>query len=186
MDSIFYRLSTRLSAPRMRPRSSLILGGGGCSSSSPSIARRRCVFCASRSSSRCEQMRNIRDETVSAEARYSSMSCTPAAKASSVGASPEVMRDNWAETADGVIGGRVVDRVEDSPSGWCEGLRDSSMACCEGSRREGLTSSCCDLREGCLSFCWLSGCGLALTVGIAGCRRSALRDCLSLCNLGIR
>lgn len=60
------------------------------------------------------------------------------------------------------------------------------MACCEGSRREGLTSSCCDLREGCLSFCWLSGCGLALTVGIAGCRRSALRDCLSLCNLGIR
>lgn len=93
-DSIFYRLSTRLSAPRMRPRSSLILGGGGCSSSLPSIARRRCVFCASRSSSRCEQMRNIRDETVSAEARYNSMSCTPAAKASRVGASPEVMRDN--------------------------------------------------------------------------------------------
>lgn len=94
MDSIFYRLSTRLSAPRMRPRSSLILVGGGCSSSLPSIARRRCVFCASRSSSRCAQMRNIRDETVSAEARYSSMSCTPAAKASSVGASPDVMRDN--------------------------------------------------------------------------------------------
>lgn len=94
MDGIFYRLSTRLSAPRMRPRSSLILVGGGYSSSLPSIARRRCVFCASRSSSRCEQMRNIRDETVSAEARYSSMSCTPAAKASSVGASPDVMRDN--------------------------------------------------------------------------------------------
>lgn len=94
MNSIFYRLSTRLRAPRMRPKSSLILVGGGCSSSLPSIARRRCVFCASRSSSRCAQMRNIRDETVSAEARYSSMSCTPAAKASSVGASPDVMRDN--------------------------------------------------------------------------------------------
>jgi hypothetical protein len=32
----------------------------------------------------------------------------------------------------------------------------------------------------------LSGCGLAFTAGIAGCRRSALRDCLSLCNLRFR
>lgn len=55
------------------------------------------------------------------------------------------------------------------------------MVCCEGSRRERSISSRCDLREGCLSFCWPSDC---LTDGMAGCRRSALRDCLSLCNLG--
>lgn len=61
-------------------------------------------------------MRSIRDETLSAEARYSSISCTPAAKASSVGARPAVMRDSWDETADGVMGGRVEDEVEDSSS----------------------------------------------------------------------
>lgn len=116
MDSIYYRLSTRLSAPRTRQRSSLILGGGGPSSSLPSIARRRCVFWLSRSSKRCEQMRSIRDETASAEARYSSMSCTPAANASSVGTRPDVMRDNRADTADGVIGGRVEVEGDESSS----------------------------------------------------------------------
>jgi hypothetical protein len=91
-------------------------------------------------------MRSIRDETVSAEERYSSMSWTPAANASRVGARFAVMRDSSAETADGGIG-RV--DVEGVSEGWVEGLRDSRMACWEGSRREGSTS-CSDLREGCL------------------------------------
>lgn len=52
----------------------------------------------------------------------------PAANVSSVGARLVVMRDNWAEMADGVIGGLVV--VEESPSDGCVGgLRDLRIAC---------------------------------------------------------
>jgi hypothetical protein len=87
------------------------------------------VLYASRSSSRCEQMRSTREETMSADARYNSMSCTPAANASSVGARPAVMLDSLDETVDGVVGGRIEDELEDSPSDRVGGLRDLNMAC---------------------------------------------------------
>lgn len=104
-----YRLSTRLSAPRIRPRSSRVRDLDTLvalsSPSSPSIASRCCVFTASRSSRRWAHMRSIREETASAVERYTSMSWTPAAKASSVGARPVVIRERRAETAEGGIGG---------------------------------------------------------------------------------
>lgn len=63
------------------------------------------MLCASRSSRRCAQTRSIREDTVSDVARYNSMSCMPAAKVSSVGARPVVIRDSRDETAEGVKGG---------------------------------------------------------------------------------
>ena len=64
------------------------------------------------------------------------MSCIPAAKASSVGASPVVIRERREETVDGGMGGRVVD-AEDSPSlVGGEGWSDASKDRWEGSRRE--------------------------------------------------
>ena len=104
-----YRLSTRLSAPSIRPRSSRARGrvtlGARCPLSFPSMARRCCVFNASRSSRRWAQMRSIREDTASAVERYSSMSWIPAAKVSSVGARPVVIRERRAETAEGGMGG---------------------------------------------------------------------------------
>ena len=104
-----YRLSTRLSAPSIRPRSSRGRErdtlGARCPLSSPSMASRCCVFKASRSSRSWAQLRNIRDDTTSAVERYSSISWIPAAKVSSVGARLVVIRERRAETVDGGMGG---------------------------------------------------------------------------------
>jgi hypothetical protein len=75
------------------------------------------MFCASRSSRRWAQMRRTCDENVSAVDRYNSISWSPAASASSVGASPVVIRERRAEISAGEMEeGRGFDEVEDSCS----------------------------------------------------------------------
>lgn len=114
-DGQNHRRSTRLRAPRITPRSSL---GLPCrrltrlpSDSPPSIASRLIEILASRSSSRSAHIRSTRVETASDMERYSSMSCTPAANESRVGAKPDATRDRRADTTDGGIGCRWPDCV---------------------------------------------------------------------------
>lgn len=94
----------------------------------------------SRSSRRCAQVRRIRDETASAVVLYISISWMPAAKVSSVGASPVVMRERRQEMAEGAMGGWVVDEDASSDCGcvFGGGFKDASIDCCEGSSRDGL------------------------------------------------
>lgn len=127
-------------------------------------------------------MRRIREETVSAVDRYSSTSCIPAAKASRLGASPDVIRERRAETAEGGKGGRVIGEEDGASSNDLEeGWSDDKIACCEGSRRDvsmfGSRLASCECRfvfRGSLDGG--SACGIE---GIEGCLRRALRACLS-------
>lgn len=155
------------------------------------MASRRSAFRASRSSSRSEQIRSTRDDTVSPIARYRSMSWIPAANVSNVGARPVVMRERRDDTAEGGIG-----RGEWAADSWpgCEsccwpgpGSNDASMACCEGSNSDVSISRSGragrrDSRAFCFSLDGASG-GFDFIEGIEGGRRSALRECLSRCNL---
>lgn len=191
-----HRLSTRLKAPKITPISSR--GGGRfcktlpfsllSSSLSPSMARRSIAFRASRSSNRPAQMRRTRDDTRSDMDRYSSISWTPAAKVSSVGASPLVMRERRDATADGGIGGSGVAEVDDSGSGCVvPGCNDANSFCCEGSKSERSILSVLDVED---SGCDGAGCCASdpldiggLIRGTDGGRRSAFSECLSRCNL---
>lgn len=149
------------------------------------MARQSIAFRASRSSNRPAQMRRTCDDTRSDMDRYSSISWTPAAKVSSVGASPLVMRERRDATADGGSGGSGVAEVDDSGSGCVvPGCNDANSFCCEGSNNERSILSVCDVED--------SGCdGVAsdpldiggLIRGTDGGRRSAFSECLSRCNL---
>lgn len=188
-----YRLSTRLSAPRIIPRSSrcpprrkrVIPFSLLSSLPSPSIATRCMAFRASRSSSRSAHMRRTRDDTRSDMERYSSTSWTPAARESSVGPNPSAMRKSREDTADGGIGGN-------DDSDWPDGVEpvtgccnDENIFCCDESRMDKSISSVCDADgwrcDGSFSSDSL-GIG-GLTRGIEGGRRSAFSECLSFCNL---
>lgn len=192
-------LSARLNAPRITLISSFGISGRSCSFSSsvPSIASLRIAFRASRSSNRSEQIRSTREDTVSAIARYRSMSWRPVAKVSKVGARLLVIRERRADTVEGGIGGKVVDgscRDCESVRCWMGPDRiDARIACCEGSNREGSISSGSDGRAGIFdadSGCdgWgecssLGGCFCGFIEGIEGGRRSAFNSCFSFCNL---
>lgn len=141
-----YRRSTRLSAPRTDARSSRRGPASDASISSaalpPSPSRRASrpnAARVSRSSKRRAQMRKICDDTLSAVARYSSMSWIPAANASRVGANPRVTRERRAETVEGVNGGSIGVSVEDTGGGGIPrllttcGSRSATMARCDGS-----------------------------------------------------
>lgn len=116
------------------------------SSSVPSIASLRIAFRASRSSNRSEQIRSTREDTVSAIARYRSMSWSPVAKVSKVGARLPVIRESRDDTVEGNIGGtEVVDEEVVDGSCWdFESERcwiwseciDARIACCEGPNSE--------------------------------------------------
>jgi hypothetical protein len=91
------------------------------------------------------------------------------------------MRERREETAEGDIGGRVVDAAP-SGCGWdfVEGLSDASIDCCEGSRRE----KSIWLGEEFLGYRSVFGRSeepvpFSLIRGIAGCLESALRACRS-------
>lgn len=152
------------------------------------MARRSIAFRASRSSNRPAQMRRTCDDTRSDMDRYSSISWTPAAKVSSVGASPLVMRERREATADGGIGGSGVAEVDDSGSGCViPGCNDANSFCWEGSSRERSILFVSDVED---SGCNGAGCCASDPLDIGGFirgtdggRRSAFSECLSRCNL---
>lgn len=150
------------------------------------MARRSIAFRASRSSNRPAQMRRTCDDTRSDMDRYSSISWTPAAKVSSVGASPLVMRERRDATAEGGIGGSGVAEVDDSGSGCVvPGCNDAYSCCCEGSKSERSILSVFDVEDsGCDSCCASDALGIVgLIRGTDGGRRSTFSECLSRCNL---
>lgn len=153
------------------------------------MARRSIAFRASRSSNRPAQMRRTCDDTRSDMDRYNSISWTPAAKVSSVGASPLVMRERRDATADGGSGGSGgsgVAEVDDSGSGCVvPGCNDAYSFCCEGSKSERSILSVFDIEDsGCDSCCASDPLGIGgLIRGTDGGRRSAFSECLSRCNL---